>query len=363
MFQDRRHANLANLQERSQMRVPPQIHSRQGLGYMPKYPRFHVFFNRALGSVLLLCALPVLAVIAAVVLILQGRPLFYGGPRLGKNGVPFQIYKFRTLDSEKAKLLTSNKVLPRDSNIETPFGKFLRASRLDELAQLWNVVRGDMNLVGPRPVRHEIAAIELAKNPHYEIRFLVKPGLVGPAQAFMCHGTSKGMRAKYNYGLCCKHVSYSGELALLFTVAYSVLVKTIRLTIRRLLPANAQSEAVDAAQAWSLKLELPNGQTLPVNSFEEGEITLSEVLANSHARLSIQLKRGKRFANVFVKSNGNNGQAETYLLSAADDYAEHIIGRYLMDDPVVTPKPPKTKRQTRDFGWQRLDRRFRRASA
>lgn len=108
-------------------------------------------YNASVVSVVILALLPLMAVIAIALFLTQGPRILYSGARIGKDQVPFNILKFRTLDDKKAAALTANQVLPAGSNIETPLGRFLRASRLDELPQLFNVLRGDMNLVGPAP--------------------------------------------------------------------------------------------------------------------------------------------------------------------------------------------------------------------
>ncbi|GAB1471918.1 exopolysaccharide biosynthesis polyprenyl glycosylphosphotransferase [Chloroflexota bacterium] len=133
------------------------------------------------GIVGMLIFLFVLPFVAAAIFLETGFPIFYSQPRLGKGATPFRIYKFRTMlqNAEadgRAKLATVHD--PRVTKV----GNFLRKTRLDELPQFWNVLRGEMSLVGPRAERPELVAEFQKKIPYYRARLLVKPGLTGWAQ-------------------------------------------------------------------------------------------------------------------------------------------------------------------------------------
>lgn len=133
----------------------------------------------------LLGSLPLGVPIAAAVAATSGRPVFYRGERVGKEGRVFTMLKFRTLrrgaETRLGPYLGEELVL-RTRAETTPIGNWLRATQLDELPQLWNVARGDMSLVGPRPIR-PIFFAELAEQlPAYWQRLTVRPGLTGLAQ-------------------------------------------------------------------------------------------------------------------------------------------------------------------------------------
>ena len=126
----------------------------------------------ALG--LLALALPLLALIA-LVRIKLGRPVFFRQTRPGLHGQPFQMVKLRTMTDARG---PDGALLP-DAERLTPFGRFLRASSLDELPELWNVLKGDMSLVGPRPLLMEYLPLY---TPEQARRHEVRPGITGCAQ-------------------------------------------------------------------------------------------------------------------------------------------------------------------------------------
>ena len=131
---------------------------------------------------------PLLLALAFFVLVTSGRPVFYRGERVGRYGVVFTMRKFRTLRLGAESRLggTYGEALTaRMSDEATPFGRFLRASQLDELPQLWNVLRGDMSVVGPRPVRPVFFEELVHEIPAYWQRLVVRPGLTGFAQVRM----------------------------------------------------------------------------------------------------------------------------------------------------------------------------------
>jgi lipopolysaccharide/colanic/teichoic acid biosynthesis glycosyltransferase len=137
------------------------------------------------GGALLMVAAPVLLACALVVLVTSGRPLFYRGSRVGRNGHLFVMYKLRTLRADAETRLEpflGPELTQLTSSELTGVGRLLRAGKLDELPQLWNVVRGDMSLVGPRPIRPAFFEELCATIPAYWQRLVVRPGMTGLAQ-------------------------------------------------------------------------------------------------------------------------------------------------------------------------------------
>ena len=123
---------------------------------------------------LLVLALPLLVVIWMVCRKL-GSPVFFAQVRPGMHGKPFKMVKFRSMTSERG---TDGELLP-DAVRLTPFGRFLRSTSLDELPELWNVLKGDMSLVGPRPLLMEYLPLY---SPEQARRHEVRPGITGWAQ-------------------------------------------------------------------------------------------------------------------------------------------------------------------------------------
>ena len=139
----------------------------------------------AIAGGALVAGSPVIAAIAAAVRATSGKPVLYRGRRVGRAGVVYTMYKFRTLrpDAEQRLGPYLGPTLSRMTEDEvTGIGRVLRASQLDELPQLWNVVRGDMSIVGPRPIRPPFFEELCAQIPQYWQRLVVRPGMTGFAQ-------------------------------------------------------------------------------------------------------------------------------------------------------------------------------------
>jgi len=131
--------------------------------------------NSALSLLLLGLFLPVALAVAIAIILCDGRPVLFTQLRAGLKGRPFRLYKFRSMSNATGK---DGRLLP-DSERLARWGRFLRASSLDELPQLWNVLRGDMSLVGPRPL--PVAYLPRYSQRH-QIRHDVRPGITGWAQ-------------------------------------------------------------------------------------------------------------------------------------------------------------------------------------
>jgi lipopolysaccharide/colanic/teichoic acid biosynthesis glycosyltransferase len=136
------------------------------------------------GTVLVI-TLPLTATVAAVGRLVDGGPVLYRGPRLGRGGEPFTMYKFRTLRAGAEERLAGlyGPALQEAARAEsTRLGRVLRPAQLDELPQLVNVVRGEMSMVGPRPLRPQFYAALSDRVPNVWQRFAVRPGVTGLAQ-------------------------------------------------------------------------------------------------------------------------------------------------------------------------------------
>jgi lipopolysaccharide/colanic/teichoic acid biosynthesis glycosyltransferase len=145
------------------------------------------------ASIFLILLSPVILLIALIMLATSGRPVLYRGQRVGRRGHFFEMLKFRTLkpgaEERIGQYLGAELVRQTDAEL-TRVGRWLKASQLDEIPQLWNVLRGDMSFVGPRPIRPRFFT-ELAHDlPAYWQRLVVRPGLSGFAQVRRGYETS-----------------------------------------------------------------------------------------------------------------------------------------------------------------------------
>jgi lipopolysaccharide/colanic/teichoic acid biosynthesis glycosyltransferase len=178
--------------------------------------------SAVVAAVVLLAALPVMALIALSIYMADKGPVLFVQERVGLHGRPFRLLKFRSMGSEKA---TSSEWERDNVNRITPLGRWLRKLHLDELPQLWNILRGDMDLVGPRP--HPVSNYELFARsiPYYSLRSLVRPGLTGWAQ--VRQGYAHDLPAeieKMRYDLCAiARPSLRRDLWVLFATAKIVL--------------------------------------------------------------------------------------------------------------------------------------------
>jgi sugar transferase (PEP-CTERM system associated) len=158
-------------------------------------------FDIVASIAVLVLALP-LVLLASIAIKADGRgPIFYRQNRVGLYGVPYRIMKLRTMRTDAEAAGAAVWAAENDPRI-TRVGRFLRQTRIDELPQLWNVFKGEMSFVGPRPERPEFVADLETQIPYYAERHMVKPGLTGWAQVNYPYGASvEDARAKLEYDL------------------------------------------------------------------------------------------------------------------------------------------------------------------
>ncbi|MEM7359270.1 MAG: sugar transferase [Pseudomonadota bacterium] len=174
---------------------------------------------------LLVLNIPICLLTALLIKLTSRGPVMFSQRRIGLNGTEFVLYKFRTMrvDAEVTGAQWTSKNDPRI----LPIGNFLRSTRIDELPQCWNILKGDMSIVGPRPERPEFTSDLAQKIPYYDLRHIIKPGLTGWAQVMYPYGASiDDALKKLQFDLY-----YVKNYSLLLDL--NILLRTILVTLRR----------------------------------------------------------------------------------------------------------------------------------
>ncbi|KZE64055.1 hypothetical protein AWM68_13185 [Fictibacillus phosphorivorans] len=180
-------------------------------------------FDIVISFCLLVISSPVMLLLYVVIPLSSKGPALFLQERTGLNGKPYLIYKFRSMENNAEKTTGPTLAMDNDPRI-TALGKWIRATRLDELPQLFNVLQGDMSIVGPRPERDYFIQQFKDKIPQYEQRLMVKPGITGLAQVLANYTTS--VEDKLHYDLM-----YIRQYSLILDV--KILLQTLRVILQR----------------------------------------------------------------------------------------------------------------------------------
>lgn len=136
-----------------------------------------------LALIFLAIALPFMLIIALVIFMQDGGSAIFSQERIGLGGKPFMLYKFRSMKMN-AEANNQPQLFQENDSRLTKFGRFLRASHLDELPQFWNIIKGDMSIVGYRPEREYYIRQIMERNPDYTLLFQIRPGLFSYATLY-----------------------------------------------------------------------------------------------------------------------------------------------------------------------------------
>lgn len=156
-----------------------------------------ILFERIAALVIIVLISPLLLLITVAILISSGRPVLFAQPRFGRDALPFDIYKFRTMRADLCDVSGAGQTSDRDPRI-TKVGMILRKTSVDELPQLFNVLLGDMNIIGPRahPCGMEVNGVLCEQvDERYQARHLIAPGITGWAQVNGSRGAVKSARS------------------------------------------------------------------------------------------------------------------------------------------------------------------------
>jgi len=198
----------------------------EGFRLNPTFMFLRRFFSLVVSLVLLLAVLPLLPLIALAIKLTSPGPVLYAQKRVGRNGKVFTCYKFRTMRADAETAHGPSWAGDNDPRV-TLVGRWLRRVRIDEIPQLWNVLRGEMGFVGPRPERPEFVEWLSREIPYYPLRHVIRPGITGWAQIRYQYGASlEESKEKLKFDLYyIKHMSLSFELMIVLESVKIVLLR------------------------------------------------------------------------------------------------------------------------------------------
>jgi lipopolysaccharide/colanic/teichoic acid biosynthesis glycosyltransferase len=237
--------------------------------------------------------------VIAILIKRDGGPVFYTQKRVTRGGREFDLYKFRTMipDAEK---LTGPVLAQKDDPRVTKIGKKLRQTRLDEIPQLWNTLKGDMSLVGPRPEREHFIELYKESIPEYEYRTFVRAGITGLAHVFGKYNTTPEERIKLdltymqNYSIFLDLKIMIETLRVIFTKDYAEGVEQSSGAEKAAAPGKTEKAAVKqaAAQATNPATGKAAGQAAweTVGHMEKRAVNLT---GNPAAKPPVRQRKGK----------------------------------------------------------------------
>ena len=198
----------------------------EGFRLNPTFMFLRRFFSLLVSLVLLLAVLPLLPLIALAIKLTSPGPVLYAQKRVGGNGRVFTCYKFRTMRVDAETAQGPSWAGDNDPRV-TGVGRWLRRVRIDEIPQLWNVLRGEMGFVGPRPERPEFVEWLSREIPYYPLRHVIRPGITGWAQIRYQYGASlEESKEKLKFDLYyIKHMSLSFDLMIVLESVKIVLLR------------------------------------------------------------------------------------------------------------------------------------------
>jgi lipopolysaccharide/colanic/teichoic acid biosynthesis glycosyltransferase len=320
--------------------------------------------ERAAALLLFLVALPVVLAFAGFVLLVDGRPAFYRGTRLGRGRKPFTMFKLRTLRRD-AEGVVGGAVLRHTHRLALRGGTFLRDTRLDELPQLLNVVRGEMSFFGPRPERPEVYFAQCRSIPGYDRRFAVRPGLIGSSQLFTPHSTAKRYRTLIDNGALRRgHSLAAGAGVVAFTV-WAMLQRSVERVARKL-RALSRRMRTGARERRRLRRVAPLGvvarfahesrtrewRVLDLHEecvrlecmrasapgSEDGELDFELELAFDRGRARPALRHASCKGRVTARRRGGRGVCLVLSFRPATERSEYVLHQYCLRTSLASPR-------------------------
>ena len=332
--------------------------------------------QRGLAVLFLALSAPLFIGVALFLLFAAGRPLFYAGERLGLGKRRFRILKFRTLRKNAQQELGARLVDQRD-RLTVRGGQFLRDTRLDELPQLINIIRGDMSFFGPRPERPEIYEQLCREIPGYDRRFHTRPGLIGTSQLFTPHRTPKRIRTRIDNQMLSRRPSAWAQLGMVFWTMVFVVKKVLahgwkwskerwRTWVGRM-PANRRSSTrrpLRDVVLVSHEEEDPGICVAPVLDIDDECFRIHRPggwAVGSAVRMVLRfpvgfgrdrpkLRTASAHAVVEQVRNDRSGPSAVLRYTPSSDYSQYLIARYLLGEQIRTNLPRRAPTRLR---WRR----------
>jgi len=225
-----------------------------------------------IAAVLLVLSLPFIGLAALLVKLTSRGPVLYSQTRFGLNGREFRIYKIRTMIHNCEHVSGPRWSTPGDPRI-TRAGQFLRVTHIDELPQLWNVLKGEMSLVGPRPERPEFATSLDALIPLYSERLIVRPGVTGLAQVQLPPDSDlEGVRRKLAYDLhYIQQISFWLDLKIVIATGLKVFGARF-VTLRKILGFPDPETVRQAMEQLAMKETALAEDSLPALHYQPAQV-------------------------------------------------------------------------------------------
>lgn len=194
--------------------TPLLLSRNQGLTIEQRFAKRTMDIVCSLAGIIILS--PFMIVAAILIKLYDGGPVFYTQERLTRDGKKFQIIKFRSMRTDSE--VNGARLAMKDDDRITPFGKIMRATHFDEIPQLFNILKGDMSIVGPRPEREEIAEQYKEIIPEFSLRLKVKAGLTGYAQVYGKYNTTPYDKLKLDIAYIEKYSFFMDLRLIMMTV-------------------------------------------------------------------------------------------------------------------------------------------------
>ncbi|MBA3009088.1 MAG: sugar transferase [Proteobacteria bacterium] len=206
--------------------------NRKASGYFTTFSVLNRFVNLVLAVFFIVVVIPILVALIPIMLLVNGWPVLYAGIRMGRGKRTFTMYKLRTLPVGFEQRYDAQLVSYKHGYRLPWFSRFMRDTRLDELPQLFNVLKGDMDFIGPRPVRPSVYRTQCQSIKAYDKRFEVNPGLIGYAQLFTPHSTPKRIRSFIDNRASKYKKSFLFDSFIIFLTGFAVMDKTVKMLAR-----------------------------------------------------------------------------------------------------------------------------------